>query len=109
MKNKTIEQVEPFDEMWYIAKTFGVVTNLKIYKGITKYTIKNNVENTLTVHCKIISANYDSMMHIIDDLHEQIICVRFIQILKIPYMSNSNKLNITWEDIQGLSWIFYED
>ncbi len=57
MKNKTIEQVEFFDGMNNLAKTFGVVTNLKIHKGITKYAIKNNVENTLTVHnlyCRII-------------------------------------------------------
>jgi len=49
---------ESFDGISNVVNTFGVNTNLKNKKGITKDAIKNNVEKTLTVHnlyCKIIS------------------------------------------------------
>jgi len=43
-------------------------------------------------------------------LYEQIIRVAFIQILQMIPMSNQDNQNKpSWEEIQGLSWIFYED
>ena len=47
-----------------------------------------------------------------DDLYEQIIRFAFMQILKISDMeiqNNQNESNQTWEEVRGLSWIFYED
>ena len=45
-----------------------------------------------------------------DGLYERIIRVVFIQILQILYVSNqNNQKKSNWEEVQGLSWIFYED
>ena len=45
-----------------------------------------------------------------DEKNERIIRVAFIQIIQTLYMSNQDKQNkSSWEEIQGLSWIFYED
>ena len=54
-----------FDGIDEVAETFGVETHLKNKKGITKDTIRNNVEKTLTVHnlyCKIISVLEDTFL-----------------------------------------------
>jgi len=44
-----------------------------------------------------------------DDLYEQIIRVAFIQILHTLIMTNQDNQKPAWEEVQGLSWIFYED
>jgi len=45
-----------------------------------------------------------------DEKNERIIRVAFIQILQCYIMSNQDKQNkSSWEEVQGLSWIFYED
>jgi len=56
---------DSFDGMNNLAKTFGVDTNLQNKNGITKDTVRNNVEKTLVLHklyCKIISVLQDTFL-----------------------------------------------
>ena len=54
-----------FDGINDIAETFGVDANLKNKKGITKDSIRNNAEKSLTIHklyCKTVSVLQDTFL-----------------------------------------------
>ena len=80
--------------------------------------IKGTDFGIMEIHIQLIYAiNLNYLLSISDsykspgEQDERIIRFTFIQILHILNMSNQDNQNksISWEEVQGLSWIFYED